>query len=141
VPAIRHTCQLSLPRSKEEITELNAESRSRLFASVFGFCQCNDTRNDTRPERLQRHNERGSSADTSPKKLSYRGRRGLDELPACIDPLETEERALAATIADPLFYKQPAATITAALEQTTAIERELAGPYARWDQLDSRGSE
>jgi hypothetical protein len=25
---------------------------SRLLASVFGFCQCNDTRNDTRPERL-----------------------------------------------------------------------------------------
>src|ERR1700704_6406781 len=25
---------------------------SRLLASVFGFCQRNDTRNDTRPERL-----------------------------------------------------------------------------------------
>jgi hypothetical protein len=55
-----------------------------------------------------------------------------------LDALEAEQRALAATSADPLFYKQPAATITAALERTTAIERELVGLYARQDELDSR---
>jgi hypothetical protein len=30
----------------------------RLFASVFGFCQCNDTRNDTRRERLRSSSHR-----------------------------------------------------------------------------------
>ncbi len=82
--------------------------------------------------------ERGSRADSAPKKLSYRDRREFDDLPARIDALEAEQRALAATIADPLFYKQPAATITAALERSTAIEGELATMYARWDELDSR---
>jgi ATP-binding cassette subfamily F protein uup len=75
---------------------------------------------------------------TAPKKLSYMERREFDALPAKIDALETEHRTLGATIADPAFYKQPAATITAALERNTAIERELAELYARWDALDSR---
>jgi ABC transport system ATP-binding/permease protein len=74
----------------------------------------------------------------SAKKLSYMERREFDALPAKIDALETEHRALGETIADPAFYKQPAATITAALERSTAIERELAELYARWDTLDSR---
>jgi ATP-binding cassette subfamily F protein uup len=79
-----------------------------------------------------------SRADSLPKKLSYRDRRELDELPARIDALETEQRALAGTIADPLFYKESAAAITAALERSAAIERELTELYARWDALDSR---
>ena len=78
----------------------------------------------------------GTSA--APKKLSYMERREFDALPAKIDALETEHRTLGATIADPAFYKQPAATITAALERSAAIERELAELYARWDALDSR---
>ncbi len=46
-------------------------------------------------------------------------------LPARIEALEAEQRALGATIADPGFYRQPAATITAALDRTQAIEHEL----------------
>jgi ATP-binding cassette subfamily F protein uup len=75
---------------------------------------------------------------SSPKRLSYMERREFDALPAKIEALETEHRALGVTIADPAFYKQPAATITAALERSAAIERELAELYARWDALDSR---
>jgi ATP-binding cassette subfamily F protein uup len=75
---------------------------------------------------------------TQPKKLSYREQRELDELPARIEALESEQRALGATIAEPEFYKQPAAVITAALERTQAIERELGDLYSRWDALDSR---
>jgi ATP-binding cassette subfamily F protein uup len=72
------------------------------------------------------------------KKLSFRERRELDELPARIEALEAEQRALGTTIADPEFYKQPAAVITGALDRTQAIEHELADLYARWDALDSR---
>jgi ATP-binding cassette subfamily F protein uup len=80
----------------------------------------------------------GPGPSTSTKKLSYMERREFDALPAKIDALETEHRTLGETIADPAFYKQPAATISAALERSAAIERELAELYARWDALDSR---
>ena len=82
--------------------------------------------------------ERRPAARTAPKKLSYREQRELDELPARIEALEAEQRALGATIADPGFYRQPAAAITAALDRTQAIERELLDLYARWEVLDSR---
>jgi len=81
---------------------------------------------------------RAPSASSSAKKLSYMERREFDALPAKIDALETEHRTLGDTIADPAFYKQPAAAITTALERSAAIERELAELYARWDALDSR---
>jgi ATP-binding cassette subfamily F protein uup len=73
-----------------------------------------------------------------PKKLSYKERREFDELPARIEALEAEQRALGATIADQDFYRQPAAAITAALERTQQIERELGELYSRWDELDSK---
>ncbi len=82
--------------------------------------------------------EGGPGAPSSPKKLSYRERLEFDELPARIEALEAEQRTLSGTIADPQFYKQPAGTITTALERSRAIERTLGELYARWDALDSR---
>ncbi len=73
-----------------------------------------------------------------PKKLSYPERREFEELPARIEALEAEQRALGGTISEPEFYKQPPATITASLERAAVIERDLGDLYARWDALDSR---
>jgi ATP-binding cassette subfamily F protein uup len=72
------------------------------------------------------------------KKLTYNERREFAELPARIDALETEQRALGATIASPEFYKRSPAEITAALARVEAIVGELVHLYARWDALDSR---
>ena len=76
-------------------------------------------------------------ARTASTKLSYREQRELEELPARIEALEVEQRTLGAAIADPEFYRQPAASINAALERTQAIEQELLELYGRWDVLDS----
>jgi ATP-binding cassette subfamily F protein uup len=82
--------------------------------------------------------ERAQRTRTVSKKLSYREQRELEELPARIEALESEQRTLGATIADPAFYKQQASAITAALDRSQAIEHELLNLYARWDALDSR---
>ena len=74
----------------------------------------------------------------SAKKLTYRERREFEELPAQIETLEAEQRALGGTIADPAFYKQSAATIAAALERVERVERDLGDLYARWAALDLR---
>jgi ATP-binding cassette subfamily F protein uup len=78
------------------------------------------------------------SGTGAPKKLTYKERREFEELPARIDALESEQRALTATIASPEFYRQSPAEITAALARADAIVGELAHLYARWDALDSR---
>jgi ABC transport system ATP-binding/permease protein len=80
------------------------------------------------------------SAAAPAKKLSYMERRELNGLPARIEVLERERSALDAVIADPDFYKEPAATIAQTLERAKMIEPELADLYARWDALDSRSS-
>jgi ATP-binding cassette subfamily F protein uup len=73
-----------------------------------------------------------------PRKLSFKERREFEGLPARIEALEAERRALGEAIAAPEFYREPAAAIAAALERTESIERELEDLYARWDALDSR---
>jgi ATP-binding cassette subfamily F protein uup len=73
-----------------------------------------------------------------PRKLSFKEQRELDALPAAIDALETEQRALAARIAAPEFYKEGAEAIKQALARTEALPLELAKVYARWAELDAR---
>ena len=73
-----------------------------------------------------------------PKKLSYKEQRELDDLPAVIEALESEQRALAARIASAGFYKEAADAIKQALARVDELARELAVVYARWGELDGR---
>ena len=64
--------------------------------------------------------------------------RELDALPARIETLETEQRALNEQIAGPEFYKEGPDAINASLARADALQRELSDAYSRWDELDSR---
>ena len=74
----------------------------------------------------------------TPKKLTYREREELEGLPARIEALEQEQRTLAAKIAGPDFYKEPADAIKQALERVERVHDELLEAMARWDELESR---
>jgi len=74
------------------------------------------------------------------KKLTYNEQRELEGLPARIEALEAEQRALAVHIAGPEFYKERPDAIAAALARVDAVDRDLADAYQRWDDLDSRRS-
>ena len=71
-----------------------------------------------------------------PRKLSYKEKKELESLPQLIETLETEQKQLHDTMADPNFYKQPAniATATARLEE---LKRQLQTAYARWEELEA----
>jgi ATP-binding cassette subfamily F protein uup len=86
-----------------------------------------------------RHRQASDSpAGERPRKLSYKEQRELHELPRRIEVLEVEKRTLAARMAAPDFYKEPAQAIEAALARAGTIEDELVALYERWDALDSR---
>jgi ATP-binding cassette subfamily F protein uup len=70
-----------------------------------------------------------------PRKLSFKEQRELDGLPAAIEALESEQRALTAKIAGPEFYKEGKETIARSLERVDQLQRELARVYARWAEL------
>jgi ATP-binding cassette subfamily F protein uup len=73
------------------------------------------------------------------RKLSYKERRELDALPARIEALEAEQRALNERVADIDFYKEPADAIRTALARVDTLQAELTAAYARWHDLESRG--
>jgi ATP-binding cassette subfamily F protein uup len=73
-----------------------------------------------------------------PKKLSFKEKRELGELPALIDALESEQRELNAKIASPDFYKESADAIKASLVRVDELENTLTTAYTRWGELDSQ---
>ena len=85
-------------------------------------------------------NVRGSRREHADarRKLSYNEQRELEALPARIDTLERDQRALTERIAGPDFYKEPPEAIRAALAQADALQAELTEAYARWHVLESR---
>jgi len=72
------------------------------------------------------------------RRLSYNDQRELDALPARIEALEAEQRALNLRIAGPEFYKEGAEAINMSLARVDALQRELTEAYARWNELESR---
>jgi ABC transport system ATP-binding/permease protein len=70
-------------------------------------------------------------------RLSFKARRELDELPAQIQTLEAEAREIAARVAAPEFYREPAATIEATLGRLEQVHADIERAYRRWDELDS----
>jgi ABC transport system ATP-binding/permease protein len=70
------------------------------------------------------------------RRLSYKDQRELELLPATIEALETEIATMTAAIAEPAFYRQPAAAIAA--HNATLAERQAAlqAAYERWQTLE-----
>jgi ATP-binding cassette subfamily F protein uup len=76
--------------------------------------------------------------DSRSRKPSYKEQRELEQLPAQIEALETEQKQLQADVSSPDFYKRPAGEIHEALARLEELETLLLAAYARWDALDSR---
>jgi ATP-binding cassette subfamily F protein uup len=73
-----------------------------------------------------------------PAKLTFREQQELESLPGIIVKLERERDELHAAMAAPEFYKQPGDDIARVTARVQALETELAGLFARWEELDSR---
>jgi ABC transport system ATP-binding/permease protein len=72
------------------------------------------------------------------RKPSYKEQLELEQLPARIETLETEQKELQAAVASEDFYKRPASEIHEALARLEELETLLLAAYTRWDALDSR---
>jgi ATP-binding cassette subfamily F protein uup len=72
------------------------------------------------------------------KKLSFKEKREMEDLPKRIERMEAELEALHTRIASPEFYKEPPDAIASALARTDELKSSLHDAYARWDELDAR---
>ena len=73
----------------------------------------------------------------STKKLSYKEKRELEQLPALIEQLEAELETLQAKVNDAEFFKQSSDQTQSTLNQLQHTESKLAQAYARWEELDA----
>ena len=71
-----------------------------------------------------------------PVRLSFKERREIEELPERIEGLEARIEALHARLADPAFYREPAAVIVDARRNLGELEGELERAFERWNDLE-----
>ena len=74
----------------------------------------------------------------APRKLSYKEQRELDELPARIEALEAEQKALDERLASPSLYTDERAQVPALQARHAEIEAALMAALERWEALSSR---
>ena len=72
------------------------------------------------------------------RKLTYNEQRELDELPARIEALETEQQRLRTESESPEFYREPAVHIRAVLARLDHLGPELEHALGRWMELEER---
>ncbi len=97
---------------------------------------------DQRPEGQEERSSRPRvkarrPAKEKPRKLSFKERRELDELPARIEALEAEQQALHSRMSAPEFYRESGGEVAAAQARLDEIESLLETAYARWAELDA----
>ncbi|HBV65532.1 MAG TPA: ABC transporter ATP-binding protein [Rhodopirellula sp.] len=96
-----------------------------------------DKREATKPEIDKTKTEKVKAASAEIKKLSYKQKRELEQLPGKIEEMELAIAALHQAMAATDYYQKPADAIAAEAAQLKQLEGELAEAYSRWEQLDS----
>jgi ABC transport system ATP-binding/permease protein len=74
-----------------------------------------------------------------PRKLSYKDQRELDGLPARIEAMEAEQKALSALLADASVYTSDPARAAQAQARHAALDDELLAALERWESLGAKG--
>ncbi len=70
------------------------------------------------------------------RKLSFKEQKELDELPAKVGALETEQSQLVESIADPKFYTQTSHAQQVTHNRLAELEKTIAELYKRWEALE-----
>ena len=91
----------------------------------------------TKPVQTVTEESKTESSVSSTKKLSYKEKRELEQLPGLIEQLEMELESLQAQVNAADFFKQSAEQTQSTLNQLQQTESKLAHAYARWEELDA----
>ncbi|MFZ4503519.1 MAG: ATP-binding cassette domain-containing protein [Methylovulum sp.] len=77
------------------------------------------------------------SVSSKKKKLSFKEQQELNDLPLCIEELETHQAELNTKISSTEFYNNSPAVINETLAELKRLETQLATHYQRWDELEA----
>ncbi|MDH3348236.1 MAG: ATP-binding cassette domain-containing protein, partial [Desulfobulbaceae bacterium] len=71
------------------------------------------------------------------RKLTFKEKKELEELPKKIEILEEEQQRLYGTLADPTFYQESGREAAEMTQRLEVLERELETAYQRWEELEA----
>ncbi|MDH4008526.1 MAG: ABC transporter ATP-binding protein, partial [Desulfuromonadales bacterium] len=71
------------------------------------------------------------------RKLTFKEKHVLEELPVKIDALETEISELHRKMANPDFYRTAGELVAESTARLEMLESELSETYSRWEELDA----
>lgn len=81
--------------------------------------------------------KKGKSVKSGPRKLTFKEKKELEELPEKIEALESEQKNLYKTLADPENYQQEGGgKVTELKDRLGRLEKELEEAYRRWEILE-----
>ncbi|WP_429886058.1 ATP-binding cassette domain-containing protein [Geoalkalibacter halelectricus] len=89
------------------------------------------------PQKNQESKPQRRPAKERARKLSFKEKKELEELPGRIEALEKEQAAIHARLSDPDFYRNGGGDVAAIQERLVAVEEELARSYDRWEGLEA----
>jgi ATP-binding cassette subfamily F protein uup len=81
-----------------------------------------------------------AAAPAARRKLSYKEQRELDSLPAELEKLEGEQRALTQKICEPEYHRVGAEQMRRDRERATELEKLVSAGMDRWETLDALAS-
>jgi ATP-binding cassette subfamily F protein uup len=82
--------------------------------------------------------QRAGEGSGSVRKLSYKETRELEQLPARIEALETEQKSLTAAMSRPDYHLRGGEAMRADAARAQEIEQTLEDAFERWAELDAR---
>ncbi|MDC0295279.1 ATP-binding cassette domain-containing protein [bacterium] len=96
-----------------------------------------DSTKDLSTDPKARSTTANTSSDDLIRKMSYKEKRELEELPKRIEKLEADVASLHDVMSDPSYYQQPSKTLTEHAAKLKALEDSLSKAYTRWEELES----
>jgi ABC transport system ATP-binding/permease protein len=87
------------------------------------------------PEKKVSEKNKQKPRQLKTKKLTFKEKQELKDLPQVIDKLESRQKELFETMSDPLFYKMEKKEITRVKSQLEKTEKAIEDAYIRWEEL------
>ncbi len=113
------------------------EENGQIRESIGGYDDWLSQKQPTREENQSKLEKREKPKRQRTRRLSYKEKQELEELPKKIEVLETEQAELHETMADPNFYQRgDGIAISGAKERLEQIETKLVNVYQRWEELE-----
>ena len=94
-------------------------------------------KNETEIPSKPRKNSTKKPKPKGPKKLTFREKRELEDIPSLIESLEQEHAVFFGRMSDPSFYKNASSEIANTKERLESLEIALEIAYKRWETLDA----